>query len=510
MLIALLSLAFAQQEACDPKPASALEAELDKAIPALSEDPATAKRGLETAGELARCLATPIEAKELARYAWARAELATLEQDEEAVWAWSTLARDAGAPEPPASVPPRHPLRELLLEAPEPPPVAGPDDVDLAPPKKGTIYADGKPLTEPVLRLETPHLVQVFERDQHYLGYWLHGSAFPKLLLAARGVDTRPSEDAHDAVPPANWKPAKLGTEEAYAAWVKKHGPDGPWVQEAENAIDELHWEAAKATNTDLAFRQYLYDFPEGLHRREASFNVEHHAYTEVMGQPTRERWETFLERFPEGTYANEAHVQIENIDWRSAQKANTPSSYAAFQKAYPKGRNIERARLKEEERTFEKAAQVLSITGLNAYLERWPEGQFVEEAKALRGDVQLADVVIEVTGDLTADELDAIRGKLVEIMEKRKLPIAETPSSSTGRLTVDAWAQPGGQFLRLRADVALDYGELKRPLITLTIDSPILKSADKGAKLAEMMEASLPTFELWHTPPEDPKKPAE
>ena len=423
MITVLFSLAFAQQEACDPRPAADFAAAVNAVVPLLSTSPSKAATALDEAATVARCLATPVDRSVLAAYAWARAEVAAADQDEEATWSWSTLAADAGAPEPPQRLPKRHPLRTLLEDAPEPPPVAGPANVNLAIPKKGSVYADGVKLTDPAVRLDTLHLLQVFDKDGLHLGFWQTGASFPQdLLFAPDAVRSKPTADAHDAVPPSNWKPTKTGTAEAYQTWIDKH-PKGPWLQEAHDAIDEPTWKAAKESGSELAYRQYIHDHPEGLHVRQAAFLVEHDAYLKVMERPTRERWVEFLQRHDEGTYANEARLQIDTIDWRSAQKSNTPGAYAAFVKKHPKGPNADRARAREEERTFEKAASVLSEVGLKSYLERWPEGRFVKEAHALMGAVEVTDVVLTVEGDLEKPGLEALRTALLAELDKRRGP---------------------------------------------------------------------------------------
>jgi outer membrane protein assembly factor BamD (BamD/ComL family) len=504
VLTLLSTLALAQQEACEPRPAAHFAAAVDAATPLLSTAPSDAADALTTAAEIARCLAEPVDRDVLAAYAWARAEVAALDQDEEATWSWSTLAIDAGSPTPPERLPRRHPLRMVLADAPEAPPVTGPDDVTLAPPRKGSLYADGVQLTRPQVRLDTPHLIQIFDKDGLYLGFWQTGAAFPReFLLAKDRVVVKPTSDAHDAVPPPNWKPARTGTRDAYEAWLAKH-PDGPWAQEARDAIDAIDWEAAKADGSELAYRQYIHDHPEGLHVRQAAFLVEHDAYTKVMDRPTRERWVEFLKRFDEGTYANEARLQIETIDWRAAQKADTPAAYRAFLEKHPKGRNVAQAEQREEDRTFEKAAAVLSEGGLKAYLERWPDGRFVNEAHALMGGVEITDAVLILDGDLPAPAAETVRTALLAELEDRKLPVAEQPSATTGRLVVDASTYEDGDFARVTADVALEYGALIRPLVTLSIDSQILKSADPGPILAEMLVSSLPPFSAWHHPPEE------
>ncbi|MCA9569118.1 MAG: hypothetical protein KC656_14820 [Myxococcales bacterium] len=502
MLTVLFSIAFAQQEACQPQAPAALTTALDAVDPLLGQDPKAAGKALDAAAEVARCLSAPIDKDALARLAWSRAELAALAQEMDKTWSWAQLAIDLGSTEPPERLPPFHPLRTLLEEAPEPPPVSGPDDVVLAAPRKGTVFADGKALSAPQLRLETPHLVQVFSKGELFLGIWQTGAAFsPSLIQPREAVVTRPTSDAHDSVPPANWKPAKSGTVEAYEAWIAKH-PDGPWLQEAKDAIDEMAWEKARTTDSDLAYRQYVYDFPEGLHRRQAQLFVEHNAYLEVMKRPSREKWEGFLEKFPEGTYANEARLQIDNIDWRAAQRSNTPEAYRAFIEKHPEGPNMKRAVAREEERFFEKSAQVLSEFQLKAYLERWPKGRFVREAHALLGEVAIDDVVVIVEGSLEEADREAVRAKLLELLEKRRLPVVEAEGPNTGRLHVTTRSGPDGAYLRVKADIALEYKDLQRPLVELKIDSPVLASAQVGEMLGGMITESLPPFETWHKPP--------
>lgn len=504
MLIALIATALAQQEACTPQAPATFAQALDAVEPLLSEDLSTASTTLDAAAEVARCLSEPVEPSVLARFAWYRAEVASLNQEEVATWAWATAAGDAGSDAPAERVPPFHPLRTLLEEAPEDPPMGGPEGVGLAVPKKGTLYADGKPLSTPRVRMETPHLVQVFDRDgELFLSMWQNGAAFSPTLLSAGEERARPTADAHDAVPPENWKPARLGTVEAYEKWIAKH-PEGPWLQEAKDAIDEMAWEEARKTDTDLAYRQYVHDFPEGLHVRQAQLLVEHHAYLEVMERPTREKWKEFLKRFDEGTYANEARMQIDTIDWRVAQKSNTPDAYRTFITQHPKSPNVERATAREEETTFDGAAQVLSQGRLEDYLERWPEGRFVEEAKALLGGVEVEDVVLIVEGQLDAAAKEKVRAKVLEVLEERKLPVVEAEGPKTGRLRIRARSGPDGRYLRVKGSVALEYGELQRPLIALKLDTPMLTNADVGTSLGDLLKESMPPFSTWHHPPED------
>jgi hypothetical protein len=545
----LLTPAFTQERACDAVPLDALESRMKTVEGALSSmELGAARADIDHAAEEARCLAVPIPPALLERYAWARAELAAVEQDPELTWTWVRLVHEArgtgdetAIPAIPDRVAATHPLRRVLEEPRDPMPMSGPEGVALYTPKKGTLYADGRPLERPLLRASTPHLLQVFDRDgAPWLGSWQDGAVFPSAMLVAtvtEGRRTRPTLDAGDAIPPKNWKPAKVGTELAYREWIRKH-PDGPWVQAAKDAIDDLHWEAARTaseTDGDLPLRQYLHEHPDGLHADDAEFLVEDMAYRTTLAEmaghedpeKAREAWVSFIEAWPKGRYALEARVQVEILDWDQARATNTSAAYATYLEQHPDGRNAPRAATLEEERAIDEALAGGLDKDLEAYLARWPDGTFAAEAKAVLGGVQFDAIALDVGGDVTRRTQVAVRDALLTALGEKKLPVVtaspgepppegdlltttepETPIQ-TASLAIDLWIEPGERVSKAGATLALEMDGLKRPLRSVQIDTTMLPDADGGALLGELLVANLGSFDRWHPPePEEAATP--
>lgn len=504
MLALVAHLAFAQEEACTPVPEAELLARFDAIEAAVAvPDLARAQQEAEAARDDARCLAVPITPELLARLAWDRAEVAAFAMEEELAWQWIRLARVTGSNEPPDRVPATSPLRDLLTEPADNPPVTGPSGVVLNPPRKGTIYADGRVLDKPELQLSTPHLLQAFVGETLVQGSWVMGANFPSALLLAEVHEGEHVRSTGDALPPKGWKPAKVNTETAYKDWLKKH-PDGPWMQDALDGIDDLQWAAFDATGTDLAYRQYLHDHPEGLHVDEARFRIEHLGYLAVMAAPSRQAWEDFLEKAPpDGVYANEARVQLDHFDWTDARTRNTSAAYRGYREAHPDGRYASRAAELEEERAIDEARAKSTDSALRDFLDLYPDGRFADEARAILGEVKFDTTEVVIEGDVDAAVASKVRSMLLAELEKRKLPVATKAGPATAKLVVRLGVVPGAKNTDIRADLALEFGELERPLLTLLIESKMLPGDDAGQLLGTMLVENLGKFDRWRkTPP--------
>lgn len=515
VLVITLSLALAQEEACVPTPSTALQGLLEKAEESLdSMDTEGAATALDAAAESARCLDQPIARPLLARLAWDRAEWAAADMDTEGAWSWIRLAQDAGASEPADRVPETHPLRRVFAEPEADVPISGPTGVKLHAPKKGSIYADGTRLEAPAVRVSTPHLVQVFDKDSTpYLGVWQQGPAFPATLLTpliAEGNRIRRSEEAGDELPPPNWKPRRLGTAEAYRDWLRKH-PKGPWLQDAKDGLDDLDWEAARIENTELAARQYIHDYPDGLHVDEARFVIEDLKYRELLASPSREAWSAFLKAHPEGIYAAEARVQIELLDWNTAHHSDTDAAYTRYLELHPKGRNRELAIVRQQLAAFDEARERGTDSALQSVLDRWPDGPWAPEARAMLGGIEFTEVSVEVSGEVDPAVIERVRADLLAELDKRELPVLEPGADVTnaGRIQVELGISPGDKITGITAHLVLLYQALRRPLTELHIDSKMLPDADAGAALGEMLVANLHPMKRWlpPEPEEDSKK---
>ncbi len=504
-----------------------------------------ARTEVDEAAEAARCLAVPIPPPLLERLAWARAELAAVQQDPELTWTWVRLVREARGSGDQAVVPPipdrvveTHPLRRILAEPRDAMPMSGPEGVALYTPKKGSIHADGRALDAPRLRASTPHLLQVFDKDgTPWLGSWQDGAVFPSAMLVAQvseGRRTRPSEDAGDAIPPKNWKPAKTGTELAYREWIRKH-PDGPWLQEAKDAIDDLHWTTALKAHEDgggdLPLREYLHEHPDGLHADEAEFLVEDTAYRSTLAEMTdhedperaRQAWTTFIEAWPDGRYALEARVQVEILDWERARSTDTAAAYHRYLEQHPKGRNAGRAQALEEERAIDEALAGGLDRDLEAYLQRWPEGRFVNEARAVLGDARFDALSVTVDGNVRRHVRVAVRDALLTALDTAELLVTaatpaepppeeglladtertdpEDPPIQTATLAIELWIRPGERVSEAGATLVVELEGLKRPLRSVRIETTMLPDADGGALLGELLVANLGSFDRWHPP---------
>lgn len=510
VMLAFLFAALAQDEVCAPLDAGELLTQLGAVESALlSLDVDAARGGLDRAREAARCLSTPVNPADLGRLAWAEAEVAAASMDAEIAWQWIRLAREAGAKEPPSRITPEHALRVVLADEPDAPPVSGPTGVHLYAPKKGAVYADGRVITEPALTLSTPHLVQVFDRDELYVGTWQLGASFPTTLLVADVTGGRRDRavELNVELPPPNWKPKKANTEEAYKAWIKKH-PDGPWLQAAMDGIDDLDWAAAVELGTELAARQYLHDHPEGLHVNDALFAIEHLAYQRVMAAPNRQAWNAFLAETPDGSYALEARLQLDMLDWKDARSADDAAAYKRYREAQPNGRYHQRAAELEEERAFDEARAKATDTAIERFLEHWPNGRFADEARAMSGSVKFDSLTLQVAGDAEPAVLERVLTDLRTEIERRKVPVVTAPAADSGRLHIEVRVVPRGTVTDIRAELAVDFGELERPLFTLRIESTMLPTDDAGARLGELLVTNLRPFDRWRNVPDPPPLP--
>lgn len=501
--------ARAQEEACAPVAAAVLEEHLGAAESALAaRRPGDARSRSAAAREAARCLDAPVPRPALGRLAWVEAELAAESLDEGLAWEWIRLAQSVGAASPPDRVPADAALREALEAAPPPVGEGGPTGVALAIPERGTVYADGAPLTAPRLTTSTPHLVQVFGKDGRVGGDWQMGGSFPAHLLVYAEGAARPSRDRPAAdLPPDGWKPRKEGTEAAYREWIAKH-PQGPYAVDAQEAIDDLHWAAAVAAGTELAAKQYLHDHPDGLHVADARFVVEDRAYRRAMAAQTHDAWKQLLADVPEGTYATEARQQLDDLDWRDARRTDTAAAYRGYLDARPTGRYAARAAELETERIFD-LARHRGDDALQLYLDKHADSPWADEARAILGEARVDQVVLELAPRDPAHAAPIEKALRAELA-RRTLAVVDPPGGpAAARLKVEADVVPRAGMLEARAALALWVPGLERPLFEQEVTAPLLAGDDAGAILGRAVATNLLPTERWHPEPKPAPRPA-
>ena len=200
MMLWLAIAAFAQEERCS----GALRVDtwreaMDEVDAALERsNVAHADRILDDVVDQLRCLDTPADPADLGRLARQIAVVAFYAADEEERISWTWLAHDTvgGAPWPEGLVVPDR-FHELALAVPERP-MQTLDEVMLAPPKKGGVLLDGRPLARPVARSGVVHLLQVVDKKGHLAHASLQlGADFPESWLvdgtAAVDIDHLPA-----------------------------------------------------------------------------------------------------------------------------------------------------------------------------------------------------------------------------------------------------------------------------------------------------------------------------
>jgi hypothetical protein len=187
-LLWLASVAFAQTEVCGT-PYSRIEfgaavGEVDDAY--RDNDGREAKYKLQQIGEKLLCHDEVVDRLLFAKFARFMALSYFFEQDEEGAVRWGNTAKATGAPLTYDSRTYPEAFVERLETAEEP--IEGGPGGGLNVPSGGGVFLDGSLLLEPVTQAEIPHLVQVFDRDQAFVGaYWQTGAAFDPNIL---GDDT--------------------------------------------------------------------------------------------------------------------------------------------------------------------------------------------------------------------------------------------------------------------------------------------------------------------------------
>lgn len=190
-MIALLTLlatpASAQVEVClEPYSAIQLGTAIGNVENAfVDRDLYSAKDQLQLISERIVCLDEVVDRPVLARFARALAINYFFEQDEEQARRWHRLASlvDPNLRWQGTEFTSEHPLRSLLDTTPVPT-LSRDDDHGLAPPKGGGVFMNGELLVVPDGFIDTPSLVQVFDKNQELVGaYWQDGMAFQQWVL---------------------------------------------------------------------------------------------------------------------------------------------------------------------------------------------------------------------------------------------------------------------------------------------------------------------------------------
>jgi len=182
----LAATAFGQTEVC-PKPYSRIQfgAAIGKVDDAYRDsDMREAKTLLQEIGESLLCHDEVVDRVLFAKFTRFMALQFFFEQDEEGAVRWGSTAKSTGA----SLTYDRRVFPDVfvdLIEDADEPVVGGPDSGLNAPPGGG-VFLDGSLLVEPRAQAEVPHLVQVFDRDQVFIGaYWQTGAAFDASVLGS-------------------------------------------------------------------------------------------------------------------------------------------------------------------------------------------------------------------------------------------------------------------------------------------------------------------------------------
>lgn len=183
-LLLWMSLAFGQTQVCgEPYSRIQLGAAIGEVDDAYRDsDSREAKYILQQIGEKLLCHDEVVDRTLYAKFARFMALQYFFDQDEEGAMRWGATAKATGATltydsriYPGAFV-------DLIEEAEEP--IVGGPDGGLNVPPGGGVFLDGDLLVEPKALAEIPHLVQLFDRDQVFLGaYWQTGAAFEASIL---------------------------------------------------------------------------------------------------------------------------------------------------------------------------------------------------------------------------------------------------------------------------------------------------------------------------------------
>ena len=197
---ALVGTAHAQEEACGEPGYTHDEwlAGMNAADAALFQfDFEGSRSHLSTIHRSLRCLDEVASRSYVARFARQLALALFFDQDDLGVMRWSRLSTEA-MPDLawPADLPSDHTFRVMAAEA-EPRLSSVPAGLGLLPPPGGGVFLNGALLSEPVATVETPGLLQVFDKKgRRTHGVWQDGASFPDEVL---------SEGAPAARPPRWW-----------------------------------------------------------------------------------------------------------------------------------------------------------------------------------------------------------------------------------------------------------------------------------------------------------------
>jgi len=183
-LLWTLSTASAQTEVC-ATPYSRIEfgaavGQVDDAY--RNNESREAKYLLQQIGEKLLCHDEVVDRLLLAKFARFMALSYFFDQDEEGAIRWGSTSKGTGAALTYDSRIYPEVFVDLLEDAPEP--VTGGPGGGLNVVSGGGVFLDGSLLQAPEALAEIPHLVQVFDRDQVFLGsYWQTGAAFDPSIL---------------------------------------------------------------------------------------------------------------------------------------------------------------------------------------------------------------------------------------------------------------------------------------------------------------------------------------
>ncbi|MEZ4322693.1 MAG: hypothetical protein R3F61_34820 [Myxococcota bacterium] len=408
MWMFLIAAGFAQEELCEPRTPEAVARQLDLATEALQNlNLSRAGAELELSREAARCLVEPIPPELMARLAYLHAEYGVFDQDLDTVYRWGRLAQDTAPDAPmPEHVAEDHPLRRFLEDAPEAPPIDGPDRVVLHP-KKGGVYMDGHRLEVPEARRETPHFVQVFDNKERIDAWWQSGPRFKPEYLGLGEPEPEPE------VGPKGWKPAKKNTVGAWEAWIAKN-PDSEWVDEARSRLDLARYEKA-AKGGEEGLLAYLSDDP-GPNARTAMAAVEKIHFDEADELGTRQAWSVFLSKHPRGFYTTEAEGRLDELSWAKFSGEDTEEAYARYLTQHRDGAHRTEARKLLAERVFEAAVASGDERKLRAFWSRFPTSPNAPRALALIAGTRFDAIQLQIHGlDDDAPMEEALRTRLAE-----------------------------------------------------------------------------------------------
>lgn len=402
----LSTVVYGQEELCEIRTAEAVEQQLELATEALeSVDLSRARAELELARGAARCLGEPIAPEQLAHLAYLHAEFGVFDQDLDKVWRWVRLAQDAAPEVPlPEHIGLEHPLRRFLPDAPDSPPIEGPDRV-VVHPRRGAVYMDGSKLERPEARRETPHLIQVFENKELATSWWQSGPRFRPEILGIGEPEPEPERG------PKNWKPAKRDTVRGWESWIAKN-PDSEWVAEARKRLDLARFDAAKEGG-EAGLKAYLRDDP-GPQKRNARAALEKLRYDAAEAEGTRQAWAVFLNEYPHGFYSTEAEDSLDELSWEKFSAQDTDKAYARYLTQHRDGAHREEARALLSERVYEAAIASGEEGPLRAFRARFPTSPHTPRVLAMLAGTRFQAVQIAIGGLEDAAEMEAaLRDKL-------------------------------------------------------------------------------------------------